>query len=86
MQRHRIVAAQAVEPAQRVAARHHVVLRQRLEPAHLAGIGGDLLIVLGTQAQAEVDIDGAHGAEFTPGKVRASATNRDARLSSAKDF
>ena len=85
VQRHRIVAAQAVEPVQRAAARHHVVLRQRLEPADLAGVVGDLLVVLGPKAQAEVDIDGGHAAESTPKKVRASATDRDARLSSAKD-
>src|SRR6185295_11813592 len=41
-------------------------------------------VMPGPKAEAEVDIDGAHGAESTPRKVRASATNRDARLSSLK--
>ena len=47
LQRHRIVAADAVEPVQRATARHPEVLRQRLEPAHPSGVSGDLFIALG---------------------------------------
>jgi len=80
VQRHRIVAADQVEPVQRAAAGDHVVFRQRLEPAHLAGAGGDLLVMLGPKAQAEVDGGGTHAVDFTPQKLRASAISPDARL------
>ena len=82
MQRHRIVAADAVEPVQRTAARHHVVLRQRLEPAHPAGAGGDLLVMLGPQSQPEADLGGAHAVDSTFSKARTSAISRAAALSS----
>ena len=65
MQRHRIVAADAVEPVQRAAARHHVVLRQSLEPAHLSGAGDDLFVVFGPKAQSEAEFVGAHVVEST---------------------
>ena len=61
MQRHRIVAADAAEPLKRVAARDHVVLRQRLKPAHLARAGSDLLVMLVAQSQPEIHVEAAHG-------------------------
>src|SRR6266850_3980922 len=61
VQRHRIIAPEGVEPVKRPAARHHVVLRQRLEPAHPSGAGSDLLVVFGPKPQAETDLCRSHG-------------------------
>src|SRR5690242_12815727 len=60
VQRHRIVAPEGVEPIERLAARDHVVLAERLEPLDLAGRREDFLVVLVAQAQPETDF--LHGA------------------------
>src|SRR6185369_4212934 len=55
------------------------VLRQRLEPSNLSGIGGDLLVVLGPQAQSECGADGRHAVHSTPERIRASAIDSSGR-------
>ena len=69
VQRHRIVAADAVEPVQRGATRHHVVFREHFEPAHPTGIGGNFIVVLGPKPQSKIDARAHSHGDFPQGNA-----------------